>query len=167
VVWLITPARDEARANLGAEDQRFEPSVDPAVVRDVVERLFAISPDIEDMAPELQWSCYAARRAQHPMLAAWDADKAARPVPAKLDGFGLDGLLALWPSHLGYAMVLGDVVVERIETELGEPGDFRDSLRPADLAQRSLPVAARWERLDFRWHDWGVFARDYEVKTGE
>ena len=154
-VWLVAPPIDDSQTTLGPDDLRFEPKADPAVVRDLLDRLFAMSPELEGMAPSLRWSCYAARKAQHPMMATNDSSLVAQPVPAKLDAFGLDGLLALWPSHLGYAMVLGDVVVERIEAELGGPGEFGGGLRPSEvsigatavsrpLGPRQLPVA----RLD-------------------
>jgi hypothetical protein len=98
------------------------------------------------------------------MLATTDPSQVAQPLPAKLDAFGLDGLLALWPSHLGYAMVLGDVVVERINAELGEPAYFHDSLRSHDLAAELGPSRARWDRDNFPWRDWSSFAARYEFK---
>lgn len=161
-VWLVAPPVDDSVTTLGPDDLRFEPKVDPAVVRHVLDRLFAMSPEIQRLAPNLRWSCYAARRAQHPMLATSDSSRVAQPVPAKLDAFGLDGLLSLWPSHLGYAMVLGDVVVERIEAELGGPGDFGVGLRPRDLGQPPPAARARWDRDNFPWRDWGSFAARYE-----
>jgi hypothetical protein len=167
IVWLVAPPPDDALTTLGPDDLRFEPKVDPAVVRDTLERLFSMSPAIERLAPELRWSCYTARRAQHPMLATGDSSRVAQPVPAKLDAFGLDGMLALWPSHLGYAMVLGDVVVERIQAELGEPGDFRDSLSLADLEIEQPQLRARWDRDNFPWRDWSSFATRHEVKTDD
>ena len=166
-VWLVSPPPDDSLTTLGPDDLRFEPKVDPAVVRDTLEGLFEISPEIERLAPSLRWSCYTARRAQHPMLATTDSSRVAQPVPAKLDAFGLDGLLALWPSHLGYAMVLGDVVVERIEAELGEPGDFRESLSLSDLDVEQPQLRARWDREIFPWRDWTSFASRYEVKTDD
>lgn len=165
VVWLVAPPPDDALTTLGPDDLRFEPKVDPAVVRATLEQLFEISPELQRRAPELHWSCYAARRAQHPMLAATDTSRVAQPVPAKLDAFGLDSLLALWPSHLGYAMVLGDVVVERIQSELGEPADFGDSMCPSDLSTSLPPMRARWDRELFPWRDWASFASRYEIKT--
>jgi glycine/D-amino acid oxidase-like deaminating enzyme len=164
-VWLVAPPIDDGLTTLGPDDLRFEPKVDPAVVRDSLDRLFAMSPELERMAPELRWSCYAARRAQHPMLATSDSSLVAQPVPAKLDAFGLEGLLALWPSHLGYAMVLGDVVVERIEAELGGPGDFGTGVRPGDLSLPLPPARARWDRDNFPWRDWGSFAARYEFNA--
>jgi hypothetical protein len=165
VVWLVSPPIDGALTTLGPDDLRFEPKVDPAVVCDTLERLFEMSPEIESRASEFRWSCYAARRALHPMLATHDASAVAQPVPAKLDAFGLEGLLALWPSHLGYAMVLGDVVVERITGELGEPGRFPGSLRPEEVLFESPPARARWDREIFPWRDWASFAHRYEFKT--
>jgi glycine/D-amino acid oxidase-like deaminating enzyme len=164
-VWLVAPPPDDALTTLGPDDLRFEPKVDPVVVRATLEHLFEISPALERLAPSLRWSCYTARRAQHPMLATSDSSRVAQPVPAKLDAFGLEGLLALWPSHLGYAMVLGDVVVERIEAELGEPGDFSDSVPLADLDAQQPQLRARWDREIFPWRDWTSFAARYEVKT--
>lgn len=165
VVWLVAPPPDDALTTLGPDDLRFEPKVDPAVVRQTLERLFEISPELERQAPALHWSCYAARRAQHPMMATTDSSRVARPVPAKLDSFGLEGLLALWPSHLAYSMVLGDVVVERIQEELGAPADFGAGLHPAELEAAPPPSRARWDREIFPWRDWDSFARRYEFKT--
>jgi glycine/D-amino acid oxidase-like deaminating enzyme len=165
IAWLVAPPADDALTTLGPDDLRFEPRPDAAVIRDALERLFEMSPTIERMAPDLRWSCYAARRAQHPMLAAADTTHVAQPVPAKLDAFGLDGLLALWPSHLGYSMVLGDVVVERIEGELGKPAQFPGSLQPSDLSINLGPSRARWDRDNFPWRDWASFAARYEFKT--
>jgi glycine/D-amino acid oxidase-like deaminating enzyme len=164
-VWLVAPPIDDARTTLGPDDLRFEPKVDPTVVRDLLDRLFAMSPELEGMAPSLRWSCYAARKAQHPMMATNDSSLVAQPVPAKLDAFGLDGLLALWPSHLGYAMVLGDVVVERIEAELGGPGDFGGGLSPGEVSIGQPQSRARWDRDNFPWRDWSAFASRYEFKT--
>jgi hypothetical protein len=164
-VWLVAPPVDDATTTLGPDDLRFEPKADPRVVRDIVDRLFAMSPDLEAMALNLRWSCYAARRAQHPMMATKDSSLVAQPVPAKLDAFGLDGLLALWPSHLSYSMVVGDVVVERIEAELGGPADFGTALRPSDLGASTLRSRARWDRDNFPWRDWGSFASRYEFAS--
>jgi hypothetical protein len=155
---------DDSLTTLGVEDQRFEPSLDSSAVRDTLERLLAISPEVERLASGLRWSCYAARRTQHPMLAVKNSTNVAQPVPAKLDGFGLEGLLALWPSQLGYSMVVGDVVVERIQAELGEPGDFEGGLA-SGLSSPLEPAMARWDRPDFPWRDWSSFASDHEFKT--
>lgn len=163
VVWLVSPPPDDASTTLGPDDLRFEPKAEPEVVRGILQHLFAMSPEIERRAPTLRWSCYAARRAQHPMMATTDSSKVAQPVPAKLDAFGLDGLLALWPSHLGYSMVLGDVVVERIEAELGGPAHLDDGLDLADFGFEQPPVRARWDRDNFPWRDWSSFAARYDI----
>ena len=165
-VWLVAPPIDDALTTLGPDDLRFEPKVDPTVVHDLIGRLFAMSPELEAMAPSLRWSCYAAREGAAPDAGDERQLAVAQPVPAKLDAFGLDGLLALWPSHLGYAMVLGDVVVERIEAELGGPADFGGGLRPSEVSigrnRRFTPVGTA---DNFPWHDWGSFAARYEFKT--
>lgn len=163
VVWLVSPPADDATTTLGPDDLRFEPKAESAVVREILGHLFAMSPELERRAPTLRWSCYAARRAQHPMLATTDSSKVARPVPAKLDAFGLDGLLALWPSHLGYSMVLGDVVVERIEAELGGPVEHDDGLQLSDFGFEQAPVRARWDRDNFPWRDWSSFEARHDI----
>jgi hypothetical protein len=164
VAWLVSPPIDDSLTTLGPDDLRFEPSLESSAVRTTVEHLFAVSPEIERLASSVGWACYAARRTQHPMLAVKNSAKVAQPVPAKLDGFGLEGLLALWPSHLGYAMVVGDVVVERIEAELGPPGDY-DADPASSAGSPPATARARWDRPGFEWSDWSAFAELHELKT--
>ena len=152
-VWLVAPPIDDAQTTLGPDDLRFEPKVDPAVVRDLLDRLFDMSPSLEGMAPSLRWSCYAARQGAAPDDGHERQLAGSATGAGQADAFGLDGLLALWPSHLGYAMVLGDVVVERIEAELGGPGEFGGGLRPSDVTLPPPSSSARWDRDNFPWRD--------------
>ena len=62
-------------------------------------------------------------------------------------------------------MVLGDVVVERIEAELGGPADFGGGLRPSEVSIGQPQSRSRWDRDNFPWRDWGSFAARYEFKT--
>lgn len=166
-VWVVCPA-DDQQVVLGSEDLRFDPPVDGAVVARMVDRLFALSPAVARVAADLRWTAYGTRRALHPMLAGADAASVGRPVPARLDAFDLEAFLALWPSHLGYAMVLGDVVAERVAEALGPRGDFSDGLQVPDVATAApLPApTARWEREDQPWRDWAGFARDHGLGPG-
>ncbi len=100
------------------------------------------------------------------MLAAKDLSAIAQPVPAKLEKFGLESFLAVWPSHLAYAQFVGDAVAERISEALGAPGDFSDGPQPADLGQTAPTLRARWDRPDFAWSDWSAFARTYLLEGG-
>jgi hypothetical protein len=166
-VWVVSPAEDQ-QVVLGPEDLRFDPPVDPAAVATTVDRLFALSPAVARAAGDLRWTAYGTRRALHPMLAGADAATVGRPVPARLDAFDLEAFLALWPSHLGYAMVLGDVVAERIAEALGPRGDFSDGLQVPDVAAAApLPVpTARWDREDQPWRDWADFCRTHGLGPG-
>lgn len=164
-VWLVQGPPEDARTVLGPQDLRFDPQVDCAIVADTIERMFACAPAVGKLAQSLRWGVYAARRTQHPMLAVPDSSAIAQPVPAKLEAFGLDAFLTLWPSHLGYAMVLGDVVTERISEALGEPGDFSDGLQSSDLAREPKPLYARWDRSDMGWTDWAGFRSAHGIKA--
>jgi hypothetical protein len=161
VVWIVTGAPDHDDTVLGLDDTRFEPAVVPEVVARIVTLLFDLSPQLDYSADSLQWSTYVARRVQHPSVAGAGAEQLATPVPAKLDNFGLDGFLALCPSHPGYAMVLGDVVAERVAESLGEPM-VPDGPRP-NLSAPAPQLVARWDRADFPWATWSSFAGRYGI----
>lgn len=163
-VWLVSGPVDDAFTTLGPQDVRFEVPVDSNEVASAVESLFACMPSLRDMAGSLRWGTYRSRRTRHPMLAVADSSAVGQPVPAKLEALGLDSMLALWPSQLGYSMVLGDVVAERIADALGEPGDFSDSVRPAELAVDPQPFRSRWERDDMRWDDWTTFRSSHVIR---
>ncbi len=100
---------------------------------------------------------YASRRTQHPSLAVADISAVAQPVPAKLEKLGLEGFLAVWPSHLAYAQFVGDSVAERIAEALGAPANYPDSIRPSDLPTTAPELVARWDRPEFPWQDWTTF----------
>jgi len=157
-VWIVTPPVDDSRTVLGQANLRFELGVEPADVSQFVSRLRAASPMIDEMVGDLEWSVYASRRAQHPSLAVGDTSAVAHPVPAKLEKFGLESFLAVWPSHLAYAQFVGDAVAERIAEALGAPGDFSDGPQPSDLASAPVELQARWDRDDFPWQGWDDFS---------
>jgi glycine/D-amino acid oxidase-like deaminating enzyme len=165
-IWVVTPPADDARTVLGPANLRFELSVESPFVAELVARLRAMSPTIDDMASRLEWGVYASRRTQHPSLAVDDASKVAQPVPAKLEKFGLESFLAVWPSHLAYAQFVGDAVAERIQEALGGPGDFSEGPRPADFAPPAGSPRARWERDDFPWRDWATFSSAHGIAGG-
>jgi hypothetical protein len=165
-VWLVSPEPDDAATVVGSANLRFEPPIDSAVVAGTVERLLAMSPLVAEQAGRLQWSVYAARRAQHPMLATPDTAAVAQPVPAKLEKLGLEAFLAVWPSHLAYAQFVGDSVAERIAEALGPAQDYSRELQPADLGQTAPELRARWDRDDFPWHDWATFAAAHGITVG-
>ena len=158
-VWVVTPPVDDSRTTLGPANLRFEPAVDRAVVAGLVQRLFAMAPALERQSGDLRWSVYVTRRTQHPSMAARDTSSVAQPVPAKLEKFGLEAFMAVWPSHLAYAQFVGDAVAERIADALGPSVDFSDGPQPADLAQQVAPLRARWDRDDFPWSDWSEFSK--------
>jgi glycine/D-amino acid oxidase-like deaminating enzyme len=164
--WVIAPSLDDATASLGPVNMRFAPTVDPGVIASTVDELFAMSPLIEKQAGDLRWSAYVSRRAQHPMTAARDRSTIARPVPAKLEKFGLEAFLAVWPSHLAYAQFVGDAVAERIAEALGPRGDFSDSADPSDLDQAPPPLRARWDEPGFPWQDWNAFVAAWKLDRG-
>jgi len=158
-VWVVTPPIDDARTTLGPANLRFEPAVDPAAVAGFVQRLFAMAPALEKQSGDLRWSVYVTRRTQHPALGTHDTSTVAQPVPAKLEKFGIESFLAVWPSHLAYALFVGDAVAERIADALGPAVDFSDGPQPADLGQSAPVLRARWDRDDFPWSDWSEFSR--------
>ena len=162
-VWVVSPPVDDARTTLGPANLRFELSIDRSVVASVVQRLFAMAPALEKQSADLRWSVYAARRTQHPALATRDTSTVAQPVPAKLEKFGIESFLAVWPSHLAYAQFVGDAVAERIAESLGPSVDFSDGPQPADLGQSAPTLRARWDRDDFPWSDWADFSRSNVV----
>ncbi len=162
-VWVVTPPIDDSLTTLGPTNLRFEPAIDPGVVASTVEQLLAMSPAIEKQAADLSWSVYASRRTQHPVLATADTSTVAQPVPAKIEKFGLESFLAVWPSHLAYAQFVGDAVAERITEALGPPGDYADGLQPADLGRTAPALIARWERPDYQWQEWATFTRTWGI----
>ena len=163
VVWLVAPPIDDAHTTLGPENLRFDRPLDPALVGEAVRRLFEICPAIGSMAPELRWSSYVTRHTQHPSLATGDLSRVAQPVPAKLERFGLDAFLAVWPSHLAYAQVVGDAVAERIAEALGPAQDFSDGPQAGDLEARLPAPVDRWNRPGFEWHDWAGFQAEFAL----
>jgi glycine/D-amino acid oxidase-like deaminating enzyme len=157
-VWLVAPPVDDELTTLGPDNLRFERPIDSAVVADTVDRLFQASPALAKQASDLQFAVYVARRTQHPMVAVADASLVAQPAPAKLEKFGLECFLAVWPSHLAYAQFVGDSVAERIADALGPALDFSDGPQPADLGVRPTELRSRWDRADFPWASWSSFA---------
>ena len=164
-VWLVNPPVDDSATTVGPEDLRFDPTVDPEVVRRTLDALLTMSPELETAVDQLEWSVYVRRKTQHPMIAVDDVSEIGQPVPAKLETLDIDGFMAVWPSHEAYAMVVGDVVAERIREALGDPEVF-EGMALADLtgpgsAARTL---ARWQQDDFPWLDWESFAERFEFK---
>jgi hypothetical protein len=164
-LWLVNPPVDDARTTLGLEDLRFDPPTDAAVVKDAIEQLLAISPELADAAAQLQWGVYVRRQTQHPMVATDDIDEVGQPVPAKIETCDIDGFMALWPSHESYAMIVGDVAAERIRDSLGDPEDFGNGLEVSDVAAADTePLTSRWQGADFLWSDWESFATQHGYK---
>jgi hypothetical protein len=159
--WVISAPIDDTQTTLGPTNTRFDPTIDAARVTDLLAQLFAIAPDLEKRAGGLQWSVYAYRRTQHPSLGVPDTSAVAQPVPAKLEKLGLEGFLAVWPSHLAYAQFVGDSVAERIAEALGPPATYPDSLEPSDLGASAPELVARWARPDFPWQDWTTFRQTH------
>lgn len=165
-VWLVSPPIDDAQTTLGAEDLRFEPQVDSKVVASAVATLFEASPELAHLRGRLEWGVYARRKTEHPMMAVPDTSGVGQPAPAKIETFGLEAFMALWPSHLSYAMVVGDVAAERIAEALGAPGDVGGPA-PADLSPVSPEPRARWAGGGpLNWHDWDSFATLHDIKAG-
>ncbi len=164
VVWIVNPPIDDTLTTLGADDLRFEVNVDDKVVAGAVGALFAMSPQIEREAHHFQWHVYARRKTEHPMMAARNTAKVGQPAPAKIDNFGLEQFMALWPSHSSYAMIVGDVAAERIAESLGPKGDFGLALSPAEFAHAEPePAIARWEAPGFGWRSWDAFRADHSI----
>jgi hypothetical protein len=155
-VWIVKPPIDDSQTVLGPEEVRFEPKLDHSRVKDALERLFDISPELEKRAADLQWGAYTARKTEHPMMAVPDTTAVAQPAPARLETLGMEGFVAVWPSHLSYAMIVGDVVAERVQTSLGSPADFSEGPQPADFAAPAAGEGqvSRWEQPTFKWLDW-------------
>jgi hypothetical protein len=148
---------------VGATNTRFDPTVDAEVVGRIVAELLAASPELAAKAAALDWAVYVSRRTQHPSLAVADTSTVAQPVPAKLEKLGLEGFLAVWPSHLAYAQFVGDSVAERIAEALGPPADYPDSLQPSELGASAPELVARWARPDFGWQDWSDFRQAWSI----
>jgi len=162
-IWIVNPPIDDHATTLGQEDLRFEPAVDGSIVSDTVAKLFAMSPELERLAPELEWSVYVRRKTEHPMMASPDTSDIGQPSPAKIETMGLEGFMALWPSHLSYSMVVGDVAAERIREALGPRAPDTDDLTTLDLARSDPEMVARWDRSDFPWTDWATFASTHDL----
>jgi hypothetical protein len=166
-VWLVAPPIDDNQTVLGPEDVRFPPRPDPAAAGDALGRLFDMAPDLGARREELRWGLYVARKTEHPMMATPDISGIGQPAPARMETFSMSTLVAVWPSHLSYAMVVGDVVAERAQQRLGAPYDFSDSVDPAELPHPSHDAwLARWERPDFRWSGWNDLAKSVGFPPG-
>ncbi|MFN8039932.1 MAG: FAD-dependent oxidoreductase [Acidimicrobiales bacterium] len=164
--WLVSPPIDDAQTTLGAEDLRFDPQVDSKVVAAAVETLFGASPELAELRRRLEWGVYARRKTEHPMMAASDTSAVGQPAPAKLETFGLESFMALWPSHLSYSMVVGDVAAERIAEALG-PRGAEEGPAPGSLAPSTVRLTARWNGGGpLNWHDWDGFATLHDIKVG-
>ena len=166
VVWLVSPPIDDRQTVLGPEDARFDPALDAGVVRATIDELFAISPWIARRTDQLRWGVYVARKTEHPMMAVADTSNLAQPAPARLESLDMDSFVAAWPSHISYAMIVGDVVAERIEAALGGPVSFAEGLQPRDIAGEAPPPLLHWQRDDFVWNDWATFSSVHGIVTG-
>ncbi len=169
-VWAISPPIDDRQTVLGPEEIRFEPKLEAHTVRDTLDRLFDISPEIERRAAELTWGGYVARKTEHPMMAVPDTTGVPQPAPARLENLDMEGFIAVWPSHLSYAMIVGDVVAERIQNALGPAGSWTEGLQPADVCEvNDAPpekLVAHWERPDFTWNSWAAFTKLFDYGRG-
>jgi glycine/D-amino acid oxidase-like deaminating enzyme len=166
-VWIVSPPIDDERTTLGAEDLRFDPQVDSRIVAATVARLFAASPQLVEARRRLEWAVYARRKTEHPMMAARDTSVVGQPAPAKIESLGLESFMALWPSHLSYSMVVGDVVAERIREALGRGGADEGGLSPADLAGEPPALRSRWNGgRPLNWHDFDSFATLHDLGHG-
>ncbi len=159
VVWLVTGCPALHRVLPGDAETRFDPPVDQRHVAQIIGRLRAASTVIDAKIRDVAWSAYVARDAVHPSgVESEGGTTVGTPIPARLDSFGLESFLALWPSHLGYTMLLGDVVAERVATALGNSTGPID-LRMVGVARTEAPAArSRWWSPTFLWHDWDTFA---------
>ena len=156
-VWLISPPIDDGQTVLGPEEVRFSPKLDHDVVSRTVDQLFQVAPLLKDKAGSLEWGAYVARKTEHPMMATPDTSKIAQPAPARLETLDMEGFIAAWPSHLSYAMIVGDVVAEKVQNALGPAGDFTDGPQLSDFASVPEEQVARWEKSSFEWHRWPDF----------
>jgi len=164
-VWIVNPPIDDRQTVLGPEEVRFQPKLDADMVRDTLGRLFAISPEIERRSSEFKWGAYTARKTEHPMMAVPNTTAVAQPAPARLETLHMEGFVAVWPSHLSYAMIVGDVVAERVQNALGPAGDYSEGLQPSDFSNPPPePQLARWERASFQWKDWPEFAKSFDYQ---
>jgi hypothetical protein len=166
VVWLVSPPIDDRQTVLGPEDARFVPAVDAGLIRATVDTLLAMSPVVASQVDALRWGVYVARKTEHPMMAAADTSNLAQPAPARLESLDMDSFVAAWPSHIGYAMIVGDVVAERIEAALGGPGSFTDGVQPSEIAGEAPEPLLRWQRDDFVWNDWATFSSVHGIVPG-
>jgi hypothetical protein len=161
VTWLVQLPIDDADTVIGPDDLRFAPPLDGKVVCEGLYRLFELAPGLRPAAPRLRWSAYVARQTEHPMVVDGDPRDVPSPSPARIETVGMDALVAAWPSHLGYAMIVGDVVAERVRAALGapdvEPGEWPGDLGPPAPAA----TTARWRRGGTPWFDWPGFAARY------
>lgn len=165
-LWLVSPPPDPTRTTLGPVDLRFEPGLDEGEVVRTVAAAFALSPELFRRAHRLRWSAWSRRRTQHPMRAEVAPTSLGHPVPARLETFGLDGFMALWPSHPAFARILADVASERISTALGVSAAFSDGATPADLQQGPLrTLRDRWQAPDTTWQSWDDFSHHHDVKV--
>lgn len=164
-IWLVNPPIDDRSTTLGPEDLRFDPALDSAVVTAALDTLFGMSPELERLAPRLEWGAYVRRKTEHPMMATHDTSNVGQPAPAKIETMGLEAFMAVWSSHTSYAMIVGDVAAERIREALGPPGDFSGDLAVRDLPQPVVDLRARWERDDFPWADWESFVTTHNYKS--
>jgi hypothetical protein len=89
----------------------------------------------------------------------------AEPVPAKLEKLGLDGFLAVWPSHLAFAQFVGDAVAERVREALGPAQDFGPGLTPGAFGAPPATVPARWDGEAIGWLDWAAFSTTHGIAT--
>jgi hypothetical protein len=163
-IWIVNPPIDDSLTRLGADDLRFEVAIDSKVVASTVGALFAMSPELERLAHRIEWSVYARRKTEHPSMAVKNTAKVGQPAPAKIETFGLEQFMAVWPSHSSYAMIVGDVVAERITESLGKRGDFGLALSPAEFADgEPEPIVTRWAARSFPWSSWDTFAQEHSI----
>jgi hypothetical protein len=154
VVWLVQLPVDDGDTILGPESLRFPPTVDRKKTAEGLDRLFELSPQVSSRAHELGWSAFVARLTGHPLN---DGGR------ARMETFGMDALVAAWPTHLANTAVLTDAVVQRVLRALGgpapDPEAWPDDLPPPGPDE----VRNRWQRTDFRWQDWPAFAKEIGV----
>lgn len=162
-VWVATVPCPDTQTVMGIDDVRFEPQPEPGAVAAVVQELLAMAPSLRRGDAGLAWSAFVGRHSQHPMAAS-TGPEVGTPVPAKIETLGLEGFLALWPSHLGYAMILGDVATERITEALVAPGSYTEGPQPFDFAEPPPEtLIVRWEQDGFGWWDWAGFAAEHGI----
>jgi hypothetical protein len=162
LVWLVQLPVDDGLTVVGPEDLRFDPSLDDKVVAEGLDRLFELCPGVRRRAGSLRWTAWVARKTEHPVVAGGGPAAAARPAPARIETLGMDGLVAAWPSHLSYSMIVGDVVVEKVDQALRAPAPVpADGPTPADLPRPgAVTTQNRWLRPDADWREWSTFAAD-------